>query len=433
MKPRKSPRKLVTILIAAAAAATLLAESVHAGSYRFVNLGTIGGTQSGGNSVNARGWASGFSTLIGDATQHATLWINGATVDLGTLGGDNSGVEWLVHNDRGQIAGISETGTPNPYGEIWSCGFFFPSLTHQNCRGFVWQDGVMTELPTLGGDNGYAAGMNDLGQIAGWAETTFHDPTCNLPQVLQFEAVVYGPGPGEIHPLPPFSGDPDGAATAVNDRGQVVGISGLCANAFGGLSAKHALLWENGEPIDIGNLGGQAWNTPTAINQHGDIVGFSDLPNDDPAHPNYHAFLWTKKNGIRDLGTLPGDVRSQALGINNQGQVVGLSVSPSHHLRAFLWQDGVMSDLNDLIPAGSPVLLYANDINDSGEITGEAFDPGTGDAPAFLLVPSNGRQTAAAIASRAGLERRRVPVTIPEQVRRQVARRFALGAFDSER
>src|SRR5580765_3426772 len=111
MKPRKSPGKLVTILIAAAAAATLLAESVHAGPYQFVNLGTIGGTQSGGNSINARGWASGFGTLIGDATQHATLWVNGATVDLGTLGGDNSGVEWLVHNDKGQIAGISETGT----------------------------------------------------------------------------------------------------------------------------------------------------------------------------------------------------------------------------------------------------------------------------------------------------------------------------------
>jgi uncharacterized membrane protein len=110
--------------------------------------------------INTRGWASGFSTLIGDATQHATVWRNGTPLDLGTLGGDNSGVEWLVHNEKGQIAGISETGTPNPYGEIWSCGFFFPSFTHQNCRGFVWQDGVMIELPTLGGDNGYAAGMN---------------------------------------------------------------------------------------------------------------------------------------------------------------------------------------------------------------------------------------------------------------------------------
>ena len=244
--------------------------------------------------------------------------------------------------------------------------------------------------------------------------------------MLQFRGRLWS-WPGEIHPLPPFSGDPDGAATAVNDKGQVVGISGLCSNAVGGLSAKHALLWENGAPIDIGNLGGQTWNTPTAINQQGDVVGFSDLPNDDPAHPNYHAFLWTRKNGIRDLGTLPGDVRSQALGINDQGQVVGLSVDASHHIRAFLWQDGVMTDLNTLVPAGSPVLLYANDINDRGEITGEAFDPGTGDAPAFLLIPSKARQAAAAIASRAALELRRSRTAIPEEVRRQVARRFAPG------
>jgi len=170
MKPRNPSGKLVLALIALFGAAVV---QVHGGQplrqYRFVNLGTIGGSASGGNSINARGWVSGFSNLIGDATQHATLWRDGAAADLLTLGGDNSGVEWLVHNEKGQLAGISETADLDPYGEIWSCGFFFPSFTLHVCRGFVWQDGVMTELPTLGGDNGYAAGMNNLGQIAGWA------------------------------------------------------------------------------------------------------------------------------------------------------------------------------------------------------------------------------------------------------------------------
>jgi len=434
MKPRNPSGKLVLALIALFGAAVV---QVHGGQplrhYRFVNLGTIGGSASGGNSINAQGWVSGFSNLIGDATQHATLWRDGAALDLLTLGGDNSGVEWLVHNEKGQLAGISETADLDPYGEIWSCGFFFPSFTLHVCRGFVWQDGVMTELPTLGGDNGYAAGMNNLGQIAGWAETTFHDPTCNLPQVLQFEAVVYGPGAGEIHSLPPFADDPDGAATAVNDNGQIVGISGLCSNAVGGLSAKHALLWENGVPTDIGSLGGQAWNTPTGINQKGDVVGFSDLPNDNPAHPNYHAFLWTKKSGMQDLGTLPGDVRSQALGINDQDQIVGLSVDASHHLRAFLWENGVMTDLNSLVPAGSPFLLYANDINDQGEITGEAFDPVSGTAPAFLLVPASERQASAAVVSRARVDNGPARVEVPESIRRQIARRLALSSPDDVR
>src|SRR5262249_12270066 len=160
---------------------------------------------------------------------------------------------------------------------------------------------------------------------------------------------------------PPLEGDPDSAATAINDRGQVVGISGTCYRAVGASSAKHAVLWENGKPIDIGNLGGIAWNTPAAINNRGDVAGFSDLPGDDPDQPNYHAFFWTKRGGIQDLGTLPGDTLSLAFGLNDRGQVVGQSIGPDGR-RAFLWQRGVMTDLNTLVPQGSPLLLYANDI-----------------------------------------------------------------------
>jgi len=428
MKPRHFLKLALLLMAVAVRGAPPPAPGAHAPRYRYVDLGTIGGIYGGGNSINQRGWASGFSTLVGDAAQHATLWAPGVSPDLGTLGGDNSGVEWLVHNENGMIAGISETADVDPNSETWSCAYFFPSVTHHVCRGFVWQDGVMTELPTLGGTHGYAAGMNDLGQIAGWAETPSADPTCNPPQVLQFEAVVYGPGPGEIHALPPLAGDPDGAATAVNDNGQVVGISGLCSNAFGGLSAQHALLWENGVPTDIGSLGGQAWNTPTAINRKGEIVGFSDLPNDDPAHPNYHAFLWTRAGGIQDLQTVPGDVRSQALGINNHEQVVGLSIDAAHHLRAFLWQDGVDMDLNALVPPGTPFLIYANDINDRGEITGEAFDPVSGTAPAFMLVPVGEQQTEAAAPTRADLGIAPPRVAVPESVRRQVERGLMLGS-----
>ncbi|HWC65372.1 MAG TPA: hypothetical protein VG777_04755 [Thermoanaerobaculia bacterium] len=429
MKPRNSSIVLAAIVTLALAASLLAGSGQRAvRRYRYVGLGTTGGAFSGGNSINALGWVSGFSTLSGDATQHAVLWRPGeGALDLGTLGGDNSGVEWLVHDRRGRIAGISETGVADPYGEIWSCGFFFPSFTHQVCRGFVWQDGVMTELPTLGGDNGYAAGSNNLGQIAGWAETSDPDPTCNAPQVLGFQAVVYGPAPGEIRALPPYPGDPDGAATAVNDRGQVVGISGLCANAVGGLSARHALLWEDGVATDLGNLGGQAWNTPTAINERGEVVGFSDLPADDPAHPNYHAFLWTKTGGMRDIGTLPGDVRTQALGVNDEGQVVGLSIDAAHDIRAFLWEDGEMIDLNDLVPSGSPFLLYANDIDDRGEITGEAYDPVTGTAPAFRLIPEDEPPAVETAAPAGNAMALRPPAEVPEALRLSIERRLALG------
>jgi probable HAF family extracellular repeat protein len=130
-----------------------------------------------------------------------------------------------------------------------------------------------------------------------------------------------------------------------------------------------------------------AWNTPTAINNHGLIVGFSDLPGDSAASPNYHAFIWTKSAGMTDLGTLPGDALSIAWGINDEGQVVGQSINSSGSSRAFLWQNGMMTDLNTLVAQGPLSLVYANDINDSGEIVGGAYNSTTGDSPAFMAVP----------------------------------------------
>ena len=267
--------------------------------------------------------------------------------------------------------------------------------------------------------------MNNLGQIAGWAENNVHDSTCTPPQVLQFEAVVYGPNPNQIKQLPPLAGDPDSAATAINDKGQVVGISGICASAVGGLSAAHALLWQNGQPMDIGNFGGVAWNTPTAINKHGDIVGFSDFAGDGQDSPNFHAFLWTREKGMIDLGTLPGDSLSEALGINEEGQIVGASIDANGNFRAFLWQNGQMLDLNSLVSPGSPFLVYANDINSFGQITGQAYDQSTGNYPAFFGFPTadNNAANVSQADHRAGAK-----VALPQGLRQQVLRRFGLTA-----
>jgi probable HAF family extracellular repeat protein len=243
-------------------------------------------------------------------------------------------------------------------------------------------------LPTLGGNNGFATGANSRGQVVGWAENAVHDPTCVAPQVLQFRAVLWGPRKNQIRELPPLPGDTSGAATAINERGQVVGISGTCDQAVGRHTAAHAVLWENGKVIDIGNLGGTTWNTPMAINERGDVVGFAGQSGDDPDNPALRAFLWTRSGGIQNLGTLPGDVYSEAHGINERRQVVGVSCDASGNCRAFLWQNGVMKDLNTLVAPGyTGILTTAQDINDRGEITGRAFVAATGERPAFLAKP----------------------------------------------
>jgi len=170
-----------------------------------------------------------------------------------------------------------------------------------------------------------------------------------------------------------------------------VGISGICQNAVGALSAEHMVLWRAGVPTQIPSLGGSGWNTPEMVNEEGDVVGFSDLPGDQNAtHLNAHAFLWSPQTGKTiDMGTLPGDAISFAYSINNRKQIVGQSCGAGcAGSRAVLYENGQVYDLNALLDSASAGirLVYANDINDRGEIAGLAVDTG-GNLVGFRLIP----------------------------------------------
>jgi probable HAF family extracellular repeat protein len=69
--------------------------------------------------------------------------------------------------------------------------------------------------------------------------------------------------------------------------------------------------------------------------------------------------------------------------------VVGRSCDADGNCHAFLWQDGVMRDLNELVGSGGgDVLIAAFDIDDFGRITGQAFDDEAGEFVAFLATPT---------------------------------------------
>ncbi len=370
-----------------------LAHTTAAQQYQVTFLDDLGGN-SRGNSINNRGWIAGFSLFQGNAKRHAALWRDGSLLDLGTLGGPdrNSNVAWPVKNNRGIIAGISQTNTPEPNGERWSCAAFFGGQSGFTCLGFVWRDGVMSPLPPLfGGNNSFATGANNTGHVVGWAENGVHDDKCVAPQVLQFRPVVWGPAVGQIQELPLFQDDTSGAATAINNKGQIVGISGICDQAVGRHTAKHALLWDKGTITNLGNLGAELWITPMSINQHGDIVGFGATDAADLNGDFLRAFIWTRKGGMKRIDPLPisDHVFSQANAINEAGQVVGSSCTVEGACQGFLWQDGVIMNLNDplITPGFNGLIINAQDINDVGEITGRAFNPATGRITTFVAVP----------------------------------------------
>jgi probable HAF family extracellular repeat protein len=338
--------------------------------------------------LNNQGWAENMDGTVAPPENslstsvsrgRAVIYINGRNIDLGTLGkpGANSWINWGGINDRGAAVGMSETATPDPNGEDL-CGFG----TFLTCVPFLWQDGHMSALPTVGGNNGQASAINNRGQVVGFAETASADPTC--PPTPAEAAVLWDKG--QAHVLPLVGTDPDGFAFGINDQGQAVGYSGNC------FFASHAVTWKNNTVIVLQDLGGIKSNVAYVINSLGQMAG--KVRSSDGS--TYVAAFWQADGALTVIGILPGDFAAFATGINNHGQVVGNTFDVNFNwTHGFIWQNNVMTDLNTLISSDSNLsIISASNINERGEISGMASvasGPNAGEIHAYLLTPTNAK------------------------------------------
>jgi probable HAF family extracellular repeat protein len=307
---------LLAALFAMPAAAT--AASAGPGSHRHVvDLGTLGGpeNQSEATAVNDHGEVVGWSTPDTNCTcVHAFLWRHGKMTDLMPLLRAND------INDHGVIVGVGVTDTGADHA-------------------FRWAHGKATDLGTLGGDSSEATAINNHGQIVGTSTTADG----------QYHSFLWANG--QMTDLAPLG------ASDINDHGQIVG-----GYRPPGADNPHAFLYQlrNGKLTDLGTLYG--WlSEATAVNQRGQVVGYVGVPTLVGANS---AFLWSKGH-MTDLGTMGGD-GSQALGINDHGTVVGWAGS-----RGFVWRNGTMTALS-VLTAGGSFGGSANDINNHGVIVGSS-------------------------------------------------------------
>ncbi len=218
---------------------------------------------------------------------------------------------------------------------------------------FLYSNGAMQDLGTLGGASSGAYGINNSGQVVGEAGTA---PGSNAS-----DAFLYSNGT-----MTALDNSGHSSANAINNEGQVVVNVG-----------DSVFLYSNGTKTNI--TGTAAEGSGNSINDAGQVVGYT--------FGTLRAFLWSSAAGMSDLGTLaaPYNSGSEALGINLSGQIVGTSwdypLPGDYQYHAFLYSNGTMEDLNNLVNAPGWTLEEATAINNSGQIVGWA------NMGALLLTP----------------------------------------------
>jgi len=312
-----------------------------------IDLGSLGGSATVANALNNLGQVAGYSSTAGDAQYHPFIFSGGSLLDLGTLGGPVASLVSI--NDAGQATGYS-----------------YISPISLDYRAVLTTGSGLLNLGTLGGSFSSGNAINSLGQVAG--ESSLSGNFLN-------HAFLYSGG--VMRDLGTFGGS-SSTAFALNDAGHVTGQ----ANTSGDLET-HAFLFDGTTLRDLGTLGG-TYSGGYKINNAGQVAGDSEMDGD----LDHHAFLYS--NGtMLDLGTL-GGANSSAWSLNNLGHVVGVASDASGEDRAYLWKDGVMTDLNSLLPAHSGwQLTGAYFIDDHGHIAGAGLFQGA--ANWFLMTLSTGQ------------------------------------------
>ncbi|WP_414517195.1 DUF3466 family protein [Nostoc sp. PCC 9305] len=321
-------------------------------------------------------------TAISLAVSKSALAVSLYSVtDLGALTGDANSYASDI-NDSGEVA----------INSLYSSNSFF------------YSNGSLKTISPLPGDNQLGvADINNLGQVVGNSvnsnKYTGNNPflySNGLTQPLPIQDAI----PYAINDRTQVVGGAstgtflysDGVTTTIGTPGTVAyGLNNL-GQAVGILNSGRAFLYENGQTTNLGTLPGDTYSQANDVNDLGQVVGSSGLTGVNDSR----AFVYSSSTGLQDLGRLrPTDLFSTGLGINNLGQVVGFSgtnnnffAADGNGLRAFLYSDQTLYDLNNLIAPSSKggfTLTAASAINNNGQIVGRGAV--NGELHAFLLTP----------------------------------------------
>jgi len=347
-----------TSVLAGLALAAHLCGAARAGdtTYTYVDLGTLGGPESVAMGLNDAGQVVGWSsipgcTVNGHPCRRAFLWEDGVMTDLGVLAGDEESVARAI-NSVGMIVGTSERDAV---------------AASTTAAGFSWSLGAMSALPDLGASGStFAHDVNDAGVIVGHS---LNAATLRDTSVTWQGGAITDVGGSEPHSY--------NRAYGINAAGVLVGF------AWNLFAPNDATLFDGFSWATIGGAGGPFQNAQAhAVNSTGVVVGLQAFPSGA-----WHPAMWTFGSpGGTDLGTLPGHDIGEMFDVNEAGQAVGhtwLDIDPGTS-RAVLYDGATLIDLNDVLAPGTNATLFeAREVNEQGDIVGTAIVNGL--FRAFLL------------------------------------------------
>jgi len=273
-------------------------------------------------------------------------------------------------NDAGQVVGAAFF-VDEPSG-FYLTGAFVTGETRQN---YAFLAGAATDswyyYNAARRVTGTAWAINASGQVAGAACVA----GCSANHAFITDAGTSAPI--DLGTL----GGANSRAYGINLAGQVAGEADTAAGAT------HAFVTDavSGALIDLGTLGGTGSHA-RAINVEGRVTGEADTPAGAT-----HAFVTTAVAGaLVDLGTLGGK-SSHGYAINTSGEVTGASdIAGGGATHGFLWTQGRLRDLNDLVPASQSAVFEITSgtgINDAGEISADAYNKVSHESAVLVLQP----------------------------------------------
>lgn len=325
-----STRQLQSLVATFTVLVAIGARPAQALEYEVTDLGALGAPNYTW-SINSTGQVVGYAYLDGPGDYHAEgFFYDGVSIDfIGTPGGA-SGSDLLGVNDLGESVG-----------KLW--GDNREAIQRR-------ANGSVRRLGTLGGSTSYAMSTNNLSQVVG---------SSDLPGDAESRAFLWEDGAMEALP---HLGGTQGRAHWINDAGQIVGHSGA-----------GAVIWEDGGVTLLPPIYPGEANNASYIHNDGSIAGRVSIPDEDDFV--HRAAIW--RDGELDLvlGTLVDGTpeepyaSSRAQAVNASGVVVGMSTAPGNDVTVFVYRDGTMYRLDELIEGEWDAFWVGSGcLNDAGQI-----------------------------------------------------------------